>query len=375
MYSVNLLTLIAEHLPWNELLNFSLVSLTCYQIAQNEDLWKREVQRFWTSSGELYGEVIHGYTVLPKGVPTTRWKVIMKKSITSLALWKTLANSSLQEEEAVSLAISVFQVLKDPLPPAPTLRREARAFGTIFQDFWAYGHRECCPTEPDANFSLFVAFLEASQYELKAEVETPVDLELLAVARWHAIKGDISARSSTAASSLSASDLSAESPTIPDFEIIHFTSRRMRTAQPALLWIYYCLKKAISFRCQLNLRLLHDCSTSLQLLSTYVNLWNSYAASALRLHEVFRSYTDLLQNLYEEKWMGDSGPAVSIVRMMALAWRRKVYTPLESVINESLVELLRIQRSAVFLQVQSPSPRSCRRYQLEDAEGVLLQRY
>lgn len=55
MHSVNLLTLIAEHLPWRELLSFSLVSHTCYQIAQTEDFWKREVLRHWTSSGELYG--------------------------------------------------------------------------------------------------------------------------------------------------------------------------------------------------------------------------------------------------------------------------------------------------------------------------------
>lgn len=55
MFSVNLLTVIAEHLPWSELLNFSLASQTCYQIAQSEDLWKREVLRLWTASGELYG--------------------------------------------------------------------------------------------------------------------------------------------------------------------------------------------------------------------------------------------------------------------------------------------------------------------------------
>lgn len=55
MHSVNLLTLITEHLQWRELLSFSLVSHTCYQIAQNEDLWKREALRLWTVSGELYG--------------------------------------------------------------------------------------------------------------------------------------------------------------------------------------------------------------------------------------------------------------------------------------------------------------------------------
>lgn len=55
MHSVNLLTLIAEHLPWRDLLSFSLACQTCYQIAQSEDLWKREVLRLWTASEELYG--------------------------------------------------------------------------------------------------------------------------------------------------------------------------------------------------------------------------------------------------------------------------------------------------------------------------------
>ena len=132
---------------------------------------------------------------------------------------------------------------------------------------------------------------------------------------------------------------------------------------------------AISFRCQLSLRMLHDCSTSLQLLSTYVSLWNSYAAAALRLHEVLQGYTDMLQDLYQEKWMGDSGPSVSVVRMMVLAWRRKVFAPLEPELSDSLLELLRLQRTAVLLQVQSPPPRSCRRCLLEDPECLLLQRY
>ena len=305
----------------------------------------------------------------------TRWKAIMKKSISDLVLWRTLANSSLQEEEVIGLAVSVFEVLKDPAPPAPALRREARAFSTPLQDFWAYGHRETCPAPPDSNFDQFLSFLEASRYELRAEVDMPVDWELLAVARWHAIKTELGSRSSTAASSLTASDLSAESPTVPDFDLSHFVSRRMRTAQPTLLRIYYCLKKAISFRCQLSLRMLHDCSTSLQLLSTYVSLWNSYAAAALRLHEVLQGYTDMLQDLYQEKWMGDSGPSVSVVRMMVLAWRRKVFAPLEPELSDSLLELLRLQRTAVLLQVQSPPPRSCRRCLLEDPECLLLQRY
>jgi hypothetical protein len=299
----------------------------------------------------------------------------MKKSITALSLWRNLANSGLQEEDAISLAYSLFELLKDPIPPAPVLRREARAFNTPLQDFWAYGHHDTCPTSPDPSFDLFLNFLEASQYEFRTEIEQPADWELLAVARWHALKGETYSHTSTATSSLAASDLSVESPTMPDLQMPRFVSRRMRTAQPTLLRIYYYLKKAISCRCQLILRLLQDCTTSLQLLSTYVKLWNGYMTGALRLHEVFKGYTDLLQDLYEEKWVGgDQGPAMSLVRMMVLAWRRKVFTPLQTVLNETLLDILHLHRTNALLQARNPSPRSSRRCLLEDPEGVLLQR-
>ena len=298
----------------------------------------------------------------------------MKKSITALALWRSLANSGLQEEEATGLAVSLFEVMKEPIPPSPALRREARAFNTPLQDFWAYGHRDPCPFPIDSGFDLFYSFLEAFSYELRAEMERPVDWQLLAIARWHALKGDPYSHTSTAASSLTASDISAESPTVPETDSPKFAYIRLRTAQPTLLRIYYCLKKAISCRCQLHLRLLQDCTTSVQLLSTYVTLWNSYTAGALRLHEALRGYTDLLQALYEEKWVGgDLGPDVSVVRMMALAWRRKVFAPLEPALNEALLELLQLHRANVLFQVHNPSPRSSRRCLLEDPEGVLLQ--
>lgn len=298
----------------------------------------------------------------------------MKKSITALALWRSLANSGLQEEEATGLAISLFEVLKEPIPPSPALRREARAFNTPLQDFWAYGHRDPCPVPTDSGFDLFFSFLEAFEYELKAEMERPVDWELLAIARWHALKAESYISPSTATSSLTASDLSAESPTLPESDSPRFTHIRLRTAQPTLLRVYYCLKKAFSCRCQLLLRLLQDCTTSLQLLSMYVKLWNSHIAGALRLHEALKGYTNLLQGLYEEKWVGgDPGPALSIVRMMALAWRRKVFTPLEPALNEALLELLRLHRATTLFQTQNPSPRASRRCLLEDAEGVLLQ--
>lgn len=305
-----------------------------------------------------------------------RWKLVMKKSITALGLWRTLANSGLQEAEAITLAGAIFDVMRGPVPPAPALRREARAFNTPLQDFWAYGYLDSYQAPTDPNFDLFLDFLEAFQYELRGEIERPVDWELLAVARWHALKGEPYSRSSTAASSLTTSDLSGESPTIPDLCTPHFVSRRLRMSQPTLLRIYYSLKKAISFRCQLTLRLLQDCKNSLQLLSTYVNLWNSYSAAALRLHEIFKGFFDVLQGIYEEKWTGgEQGPEASIVRMMVLAWRRKVFTPLESLLNEQTFNLLQIHRAFTLHQLQNPSPRSGRKVLLEDPEGILLQRY
>ena len=380
MHRVNLLTLIAEHLSWRDLLSFSLLNRTCYQVAQCEDLWKRECLGVWTSSSEFYGyvllsEVILGKIPLEKTGLRCRWKLLMKKGVAALALWRKLANTEIvSEEDATLIGNACFDMLREPVPQSPTLRRESRAFSTTLQDFLAYSTLDPPSFPDDPQLSFFFDSLQSCEYQLMNELDSVADLEMLAVARWHVVGAEAGSATSTAASSLTSSDIVGEvqSPFEDVSErFLTFRPNKLRKSPATLLKLYYALKKLFSFFCKLHLRLLHESRDGLQLLSCYVQLWNSFSSSAVSVNTLFAPFSKLLSEVYSEKWMNSEiAPEFSIVRMMVLTWRRKVFVPLQTSLFEAVAVLLEAQRRAA----QTQAAKGVRRVTYDDKEMIVLMR-
>ena len=124
------------NLTWEDLISLSEVNTLCYKACKIDSLWYRECMRLFVGPLEYFGfkDVEKQERSLKPGQLAT-WRERFMASMSSYRAWTGLSKAGILSVTDLNfLRDDIFETLRDPVLPAPALRRETRCFATTIQD-------------------------------------------------------------------------------------------------------------------------------------------------------------------------------------------------------------------------------------------------
>mmetsp|Transcript_32494 Transcript_32494/g.56183 ORF Transcript_32494/g.56183 Transcript_32494/m.56183 type:complete len:394 (-) Transcript_32494:3196-4377(-) len=352
VHSSNILHIIAECLTFKDLCTFAQASRTTHSVACRPEHWKREFYRLFTSNLEFFGELVRcpdsGFF---KG-SEPEWRSLVERGVRQRRSWTDLAAFNyLCVDDLQMLADDFFETLRDPQLPLPKLRREGVCLlNTTLQEMLA----DACQSEPDqmcmpSLTASVVQQLDNFFTELLDEFDVQTKIDQLLIARWNlrrpkATKFDLhntnllSSTASTLVTVRSTYDESSLENTYINFPL--------KEAEPFLLRLYNTLKTSSSFYCKVYGELLKCHGELVEMSSHYVITWNAFCGAISKLDADYKAFSllvnDVSNTLQEDM---PKCPQFSIMRLMVIQWRRKVFAPLKESLLQAILYLIERQRN------------------------------
>ena len=248
--------------------------------------------------------------------------------------------------------------------PLPVLRREAKGFETVVQEYFAYGLERGFPDDPDVESAFDT--IDSYSDQLLKQFESKSDHIALLKARWslqsHTLTSALAFE--TACNSLVSSAGSDCPSPIPPF-VLQFEK---------------AIRSNAKFQCKYHLRELQEARDCGELLSDYVRRvtvtqWSAFSAAVKTIAGTHDRFEALFNELYEAVMReGRQEPQFSIVRVMAVAWRRTVFEPLQEQLMSAAMELMQQVREDV-LKKTTQGNRRGKSFVVDDPRLGLLSRY
>lgn len=190
----NLLKLIAELLPWTDLVAFSRVCRGYQTVAEDRELWKAECRRLWGADLQAFGyislsEVVTSTLSCQFPKPLKSWKRLFEQGYLAQCMWSELLRGDFLTRTDIDVMRSNCVVtFKQPELPLPKLRREARCFDSILQEALAYPEQDNTGLSldmRDPEVLMALELLDQASKSLYDEIQTDSDMTNLLCARWN----------------------------------------------------------------------------------------------------------------------------------------------------------------------------------------------
>lgn len=114
------------------------------------------------------------------------------------------------------------------------------------------------------------------------------------------------------------------------------------TIQSTLVRFLLLLNDTVTFQCQVTVELIREQSDEVQQLHEYHKRWQAFTWSIIKMDELLIPLTKLVNKVYSRLYPGfPCNPSFSILRWFVNIWYREVYSPLEFLIEQSIVSFLK----------------------------------
>jgi hypothetical protein len=262
-------------------------------------------------------------------------------------------------DDLFTLSADFFETLRAPQLPLPKLRRETvcqlrTTLQEMLADAFTIDHDPM--SLPSLSESL-VQTLDEAANELFHEVrskqfDSPIDQDLLVIARWNLRIPKHKDITWYKAASWSGASTSYTANFEDNFPLEQtYLNHSLTTATPYLLKLYTVIQSTSAFYCKLYRSLLGRSGELVQLSSWYVAYvrpmqWSAYCAAVSKLSTDFKAFSSLVNDICNAKRDDmPTSPPFSVMRLMVVEWRRKVFKPLQESLLQTVLQLLSQQRS------------------------------
>lgn len=289
------------------------------------------------------------------------WRKLVERGVKQKQSWLGLATSNyFTVDDLHILADNFFEALQDPQPPLLKLRRESVSLlSTTLQEMLA----DANSAEPDEMYlpsltASTVQKLDDFYCDLLDEVsymqfDNETKLNQLLIARWNLRKhkaAKLEYQGSYLLTSAASTYVTARSYEDSALDLT-YTNFPLKDAESFLLKLYSVIKASVGFHCKHSYQVLKSFGELVEMSSRYVIAvrviqWNAFCAAVSSIDTDYRAFSLLVNDICNVLHEGTpKNPMFSVMRLMVIQWRRKVFTPLKDSLLQAVLYLLHRQRS------------------------------
>ncbi|CAG9333857.1 unnamed protein product [Blepharisma stoltei] len=344
MKSLNILSEIFSYLSYIDLSMCAKVSKLFNRVSKASSTWRREALRIATGNLIFYGRPLDQSGSSHFSIGSTDWKQNLLDFLNSKQNWLCIDFPN-KSKDATNLFSEFINILKEPDIPFPVLRRDKKIYSTLFQEMLAY--QESGPSlrlSTNALTESVIFELFKNHKNLEVEFATQVEISQLIIAKWN-----LRAKSEIVLRKMSIGALSSKSTAVSidqesELMNIYFTFP-LKNAKPVVLKLHRAIKCTISKYCQIALASILDYCDLAEQCNQYIIKWNAFCASMKELNAMYMSFNEAFNKVFKKKAeISPNGPQFSIMRLMALQWRRKVFDKFKDRLVEEALILIELSR-------------------------------
>ena len=291
MLSKNLLSEIAQNLTNEDLRSFSMVSKSWHSASKNQSLWRNNFISEWLPE-------------ISDKKPQANWKEFSCKALALRSLWKQLGGNIISSSEAESLYSELVSTLKSPPISLPPLRKQENSFPTPFQDLLGNPQDQFIeqPEHEERNQEIDRKITENGP-QILSEFNHPTERAILERFRWNLV-GTSGSPSSF------------------------------------ILKLHRAVEKTVKLFCQASAVMIAEDPCE-----EYLERWNLYVEAMKKINSMFLSFTETINEVYDclETEVLE-GPKFNLLRMMAVIWRREVFSKVKPLLLSELTSEIATQR-------------------------------